>query len=218
MNIDVVTAPPFEPISVAEAYEHLRWDTEEQGSPSETIYPLQTLIEGNITAARVYIETRTRRSLIEQTLRLNLPSFERPVQDAWAGFSGCLQIELPRPPLIVVESVKYYDEDNTLQTVSSANYFTTSGVVPALRFVDEFSVPCTYRRDDAVQITYQTGYAATDSPPTTQAEYAANVPKALKDAMKLTVQLLADRFDDTERAALERARDSILAHYIIPQF
>ena len=127
-------------------------------------------------------------------------------------------IELPMPPVFGIVSVEYYDSTNTLVAVDVADYFITDSVVPRLGFVTGFSVPTTYARDDAVQVTYLAGYEPeyTGSPLTTnQALYAANVPERLKDAVLLTLQLFVDRFDPVERTAMLRARDWLLADFII---
>lgn len=209
MNITVVTAPPFYPVSVQSVYEHLRWDTE-SGSPTD--YPLQLLIERNIATATDWVEQYTRRALIEQTLRLSLPRFCNGESER------ARYIELFRPPLINVLSVQYYNESNVLTTVDPDDYFITDDLVPRLVFVDTWDEPQTYNRDDAVRVTYQVGYEPTESPPTTEDDYSANVPKGIKDAILLKVQLLADRFDKDERADYERAISSLLSSYTIQGF
>lgn len=221
MNITVVTAPQFYPVTVQEAYEHLRWD-QESGSPTD--YPLQLLIERNIATATDWAEQFTRRALIEQTIRLSVSGF--PQGDNTFGRewrSGVFSrraryIELFRPPLINVISVEYYDTDNVLTTVDSADYFVTDDLVPRLTFVENWTQPETYNRDDAVRVTYQVGYEPTESPPLSQSDYSANVPKGIKDAILLKVQLLADRFDKDEREQYDRAIASILSIYTIQSF
>ncbi len=222
MNITVVEVPPFEPVSIAEAYEHLRWDAEEEGSPPEAVYPLQSLIDRNIASARAYCEQVTRRAFVEQTIRLSGPGF--PVMnvafsrnhDDYESRTGW--VELLRPPLLEVVSVQYYDTGRVLQTVSPSNYFTTDDLVPRLMFAENYAVPCTYRRDDAFRVTYRVGYTPEGSPPSSQAEYTANIPQGIKDSILIGVQLLSDRFDASEREDLERTRDNLLASYRIHTF
>lgn len=221
MNITVVTPPPFQPVSVEEAYLHLRWD-EDGGSP--TTYPLQSLIERNIATATAYVEQFTRRALVEQTIRLSIEGFPNTEntfsREYRSGIFSArpMYIELFRPPLVNVVAVEYYDEDNALQTVAASNYFVTDDLVPRLTFVENWNQPQTYNRDDAVRVTYQVGYEPTSSPPTTQEDYAANIPAGIKDAILLKVQLLCDRFDKDERKDIERSIASLLSSYTIQGF
>jgi uncharacterized phiE125 gp8 family phage protein len=206
MNITIVTPPQFEPITVAEAYAHLRWDAEEEGSPPETVYPLQDLIERNIATARAFVEKGTRRSLVEQTIRLSV-----------AGCRG--YIDLLRPPFIAIESVQYFDSGNVLQTIDPADYYVTDGdEVPRLYMGQAFAFPMAFQRPDAFRVTYRTGYAPAAASPMTQEAAAANVPAMLKDAILIQVQLLSDRFDPKEREDLERARDALITHERVHTF
>lgn len=222
MHLTVIADPPFLPVSVAEVYEHLRWDAEEVGSPLTTVYPLETLTLRNIRTATDFVEQATRRSLVERTLRMTLPRFPastdiyRRRSGDWDKLEhGGLWIELPCPPLVSVTAVEYYDAANALTVVPPSDYFIAEGIVPRIQFVSTFSAPTTYLRDDAVRITYVAGYAPTASPAETQSDYAANIPARLKDAVMLQVQLLSDRFDVPERSAIERTRDALLSHYVI---
>lgn len=216
MNITVITPPPFEPVTVAQAYEHLRWDPEEEGSPPETVYPLQGLIERNIATARDYVERATRRALVAQTIRLSSTSFGMVSRGRFVD-SRCY-LELLRPPLLEVLSVDYYDAANVLQPIDASDYYVTDDLVPRLHLVSGYSAPMFYARPDAARVTYRVGYAPEGSPPATQADYAATVPAALKDAILLQVQILSDRFDKGEREDLERARDNLLLNYRVHTF
>src|SRR6185295_16732230 len=99
--------------------------------------------------------------------------------------------------------VRYYDVNNTLQTVSPSNYFVTDDLVPRLQFVESFATPCTYRRDDAVRVDYVAGYPPVGSPPE---DYVANIPSQIKDAILLGAQLLYDQLSPEQRKAIEDAR------------
>ena len=216
MKITVVTPPPFEPVLIGEAMDHLRWDADND-SPAQ--YPLQSLVEGYITTAREYAEKVTKRALVQQTLRITLERFPM-ISVRWGGngwdddtFWRPGKIELPRPPFIALLHVKYLDSTETLQTLADTNYYIDdqSDIVPQLVFRDTFDpgIACTTRQD-AVRIEWQAGYDPGSDSPLTQEAAAANVPQSIKDAIKLQVQLLADRFDPNERAELERARDALL--------
>lgn len=224
MNLSVIVPPPFEPVSMQEAYDHLRWDPEEEGDPSVAVYPLDNLLKRNITTAREWVEEQTRSALVEQTVRLTRgPSSDRSVRRGWDwmvhGYSenwGC--IELLKPPFIELVAVRYYDNKNVLQTVDPADYYVTQDLVPKLMFGHDIQMPNLYLRDDAIQIDYKVGYQPAGSPPSTQEDYAANVPSVFKDAILLKVQLLSDRFDPNERADLERALNSLIFGKTIAKF
>lgn len=198
MNIIILTPPPFEPVTLQECYTHLRLDPD--GSPPE--HPDDAMLRRHIATARGQAEKMTRRAFVQQTIRLVTDRFPSEGRSCW--------IELLRPPLIAVQQVTYHDENNSLQSVDSGNYFTTDDFVPRLQFIDGFTLPCTYRRDDAVRVDYAVGYDPEGSPATTQAEYAGNVPGEIKDAILLGVQLLYDQLSPEQREQLERARDSLL--------
>lgn len=216
MNITIVTPPPFEPVTVVEAYQHLRWDPEIVGSPPEEVFPLEETIKRNIASARTWVETQTRRALVDQTVRLSDAGFPTPdcmwSWFGWAPWPGRRDayIELLRPPLLEVLAVEYYDGFGNLRTVDPADYFTTDDLVPRLMFKD-YRTPTDFaRRSDAARVTYRAGYTPAGSPPSTQEEFAANVPSELKDAILIGVQLLSDRFDANEKADLERTRAALL--------
>lgn len=224
MNIITVVPPPFEPVSVAECYAHLRWDWElDDSSPPEPFYPLESTIRMYIAAARKYVEQATKRCLIQQTLRINYSSLPEDVYGpySWSRFWGNDKgIELLQPPLIRVESVGYYNGENSFITVDPDDYFVTDDLVPRVQFIRDFHVTdCVYGRPDAAQVTYVAGYPPEGSPiDNTQEAYAANVPEGLKTAVLLGVQLLADRFDVNERADLTRARDALLSPFTVWTF
>lgn len=219
MNIIVVTPPPVEPITLAEAYSQLRLDA--FGSPAE--HPDEADITRHIATARTAAEQATRRALVQQTLRIALPGFpcQRAgryiAQDAvseQAQRSG--YVELLRPPYISMVSVEYYDTENVLRTLSSSNYYVndSSDIVARLQFVDGFSM-ATYDRDDAVRISWIAGYLPVGSPAD---DYTANIPAPIKSAMLLSVQLLYENFKPQERAAMEGARDALLASFTVASF
>jgi uncharacterized phiE125 gp8 family phage protein len=74
MNIITVTPPPFEPVTLAEVYAHLRLEPE--GSPAT--HEDDAMLQRQIATARAYVEQATRRALVLQTLRLSAPADSRP--------------------------------------------------------------------------------------------------------------------------------------------
>lgn len=209
MNLIVVTPPAVEPVTLAEVYLHLRLDPDTDSPPT---HPDDAMLRSQIATARAEAEAYTKRAFVEQTLRLFVSRF--PCNEAFVGGESWFRlaggrgyIELLRPPLMAVQSVRYYDQDNTLQTVSPADYFVTDDFVPRLTFVDTFVPPLTYVRNDAVRVDYVAGYVSDDSPADDPAE---NVPDQIKQAILLGVQLLYDQLSPDQRKAIENARDMLL--------
>jgi uncharacterized phiE125 gp8 family phage protein len=168
MNFDgysVTIQPAAEPVTVAELKDWLRLDGSDQ----------DTMLSSMITAARVSIEEHTRRSFVQRSIVQSLAGFP-------AG--GC--IELVRPPLASVTSVKYYDTDNDQQTIDSSNYLVDVIREPGVvRPIDTYDWPSVYERSDAVQITFVAGYSAD----------ATSVPETMK---ALTKMIAADMFEHPE--------------------
>lgn len=155
--ITVVTAPSIEPVTLSEAKAHLRVDSD--------ITAEDTLITALIKAARETAEGRTWRAFLEQTLLLTLDDW--PEGDV---------IELPRPPLIEVDSVQYYDVDGVLQTMAEADYQVDATSEPG-RVMPAYdgSWPSLREVPNAVQIQYTAGYG----------DEAGDVPQKLKQAILL---------------------------------
>lgn len=98
MALFLVMAPSIEPVSLAEAKAHLRVEVNDENS----------LIQTLITAARQYVETATRRALLQQTWDDKLDAFP------------CGAIVLPLSPVTSVTSITYLDTAGVSQTWSSS--------------------------------------------------------------------------------------------------
>lgn len=158
----VITAPTSEPITLAECKTQLRIES--------SFTDDDTWINDTIQVVREQVEGLINRALMSQTLELALPKFEDV-------------IELPKPPLSSLTSVKYYDEDNSLQTLASTEYLVNDFTEP-VNIVKESSktYPAVYDRPDAIRITFIAGYAD-----------AASVPAMVKQAM---LMLMTDLYDN----------------------
>ena len=85
---------------------------------------------------------------------------------------------IPNPPIISLESVKYYDLSDNLQTIPSNEYVLNSDMNDSalLFFNDEFGKKTLSRERMApVQITFKAGYTS------------AIIPKPLKQAILLLI-------------------------------
>lgn len=151
-------APNVEPVDLAEAKLHLRVDATAD----------DMLIENLIRAAREYVEDATGRALIDQTWQLDL--------DGWPSVG---YIELPRPPLSSVSSVKYTDSAGVEHTFSAEHYGVDVGSEPG-RVVLGYGKTwpsVTLWPISPIKITYVAGYGA----------MASTVPACLRQAVLLLV-------------------------------
>lgn len=181
MRLILVTAPTVEPVTLAQARQHLRLDA--TGSPA--VHPDDDLVTALIAAARTRIENETGRALVSQKWRLLLESFT--VDD-----KGRQRIELPKPPALEVTSVVYVDADGVEQawgTESPNESWRLIGGDGGL-LVPFYGVswPATRAQEDAVRIEFLAGYGAA----------ADDVPAALRQALLLDVAHLYEN-----RAAVE---------------
>ena len=175
-NLYLVTAPAVEPVTVADAKVQCRID-----HGVEDPFLQDNLIVG----ARQWAEAFTGRAFITQTWELKLPYF----LDV---------IELPRPPLVSVTSIKYLDTSNTLQPWAEANYIVTGIASEARGRIEPaygISYPSTLLVPDAVRIIYVAGYGA-----------AAAVPQGIKDAILYHV---AESYTNRERPDYSLAERTI---------
>lgn len=124
-----------------------------------------SLLSSLIVVAREYCEAYQNRAYVTQTIELSM--------DGWPSFP----VELPRPPLASVTSIKYYDTANMEYTLAGTNYFVDVDSEPgrvALGY--GVSLPTTTLREiGAVKIRYTAGSAT------------ANVSRRVKQAMLLLI-------------------------------
>lgn len=98
---------------------------------------------------------------------------------------------LPRPPHVSVTSLKYYDRDNTLQTVSADDYRTLTSTRNGIKIeIDwQYTFPNLYDRIDPIQVAYVRGFASHN-----------NVPQTIKVAVRL---LSESNYDGDPMKAIE---------------
>jgi len=154
-NLQVVTAPSLEPLTLEEAKKHVRVELD---ATDEDDY-LRDLLRRATRAA----QDATDGSLLTQTLALRLDRF------------SCQQIYLPYPPLQSVTSIVYLDSNNVSQTLAAAKY-----QVAGARSTPDADAPCgyvqpaygewwptTYPVPECVTITYLAGWLSAEAVPDT---------------------------------------------------
>lgn len=124
-----------------------------------------------IRVAQTLIEQHTNLILASQTFKLYLPEF--PVYP----------LKFPVSKVSSISSITYYDENNVSQTLSSGIYeLDNKRKINTLVLVDGESWPDTYKRANAITITYVAGHAT-----------ATAIPDTLKHAIKVIVGNLYEK-------------------------
>ena len=163
--IKVITAAPYNPVSLVEAKLWLREDGADQNN----------VITMLIKAMANYAEHLTGRAFVQRTLELDLNAFYN-ASDAQYG----QVIVLPHAPLIGVDSIAYTDSDRTAQTLASSVYDADTVTTPGMiRLAYNQSWPVLGYGFNPVRIQYRAGYAPVGSPDD-EAAYQAGIPNELK--------------------------------------
>jgi uncharacterized phiE125 gp8 family phage protein len=162
-NYRLVTAPSTEPLTYAEVKAYLRLNDDSE----------QTFVTSLITAARGIVEGHTWMPLISQVWAMQFDKDEL----------NQLIVNINKAPLISVESVTYYDNNNSLATLSASSYESDVYSTPG-RFRLKV-VPLVYDRMNALQVNFTCGYAN-----------AASVPQPIKQAMYMIIGHLYENRQD----------------------
>lgn len=168
----IITPPQSEPVTLAAAKDHLRFDGNEQ----------DTTIQALITAAREHSERYLGHAIGEQTIELSMQWFPQ-------------SIELPRPPIQSITSIKYEDADGTTQTLDASEYHLADYVVVSTNG----NWPATAHYPDSVRVEYVAGYSV--------------CPEPIKQAMLLMVGRMFDRHAEDYDDTLARVSDMLLWPY-----
>ena len=170
-SINVITQPTAEPLSLAQAKEHLRitFDNDDD------------YITDLIVMARKLLEDKAHRQFITATLVQTMDNFPYPLgigmpQDPVAaygpgpGYPNRLQpnswlkdfaIVLERPPLQSVTSITYIDPNGNQQTLSSSQYVVDAQSEPG-RILPAYGTywPPTLTQINSVSVNFVAGYPA----------------------------------------------------------
>lgn len=142
-SLSRVTGPATEPISLAEAKDHLEIVSSDTTHDSK--------IARFISAAREQLEDDTGYVLNTQTYTLSLTHF--PINES---------IVLPVMPVQSVESIKYQDLDNTQQTLSTDIYrFSSARRSIGLKYDQEW--PFITPEEDGIIIAFTAGFGGSAS-------------------------------------------------------
>jgi uncharacterized phiE125 gp8 family phage protein len=159
MWLNQTAAPSGAPITLADAKAHCRVDHADDDAQ----------IEGMIAAATQHLDGR--RGYLGRCLLLQ--SWEYRVH----CLPACGVIELPMPPLVSVESVKYIDQVGVEQTLAADQYVVDTATYEGqLRRAYNAVWPVARLEDYAVHIVFTAGFGD-----------AADVPQPIKHAMLMMI-------------------------------
>lgn len=161
MTPALITPPVEEPVSLAEVKQHLKLETDADDSLLATL----------IAAARVALETRTRRIFISQGWRLYLDGMPRK-----------RMLDLPILPLVSIDAVTIYDGTGDPIILPPTDYLAdVLSEPPRLRFNTGLSTGPGIDMN-GIEIDVTAGYGA-----------PADVPAPLRTAMLQLVALWFER-------------------------
>lgn len=176
-------ADAVQPVTLAAAKLQTRTDCDSE----------DTLIVDAIAAATDAASDRLQRALVPAQYRLTIDQFPAA-------------IELPMPPIMAVQSVKYIDETGAQQTLDPQDYYLDNVREPGyLVPAPGRAWPTTQDRINAVEVEYTAGYAN------------SAVPSPVKSWILLAVgDLYEQRTRSAEKPAVpQHFADSLLDPYKI---
>lgn len=168
------------------------------------------------SAALTFTERYINRALITRTYLYKLDRFgacnRGDTDDFWYQPLGMSEraspfIVLPYPPLISVTSVKYYDDDGVLQTISSSNYQVDTTNEPGrIAPVYGYTWPYPGVRLNPIEIVYTAGYGTLFS----------TIPADLRHA----IMMLIGHFNENREATLPMSVETVPLGYddIVAQY
>jgi uncharacterized phiE125 gp8 family phage protein len=161
------------------------------------------LVQGLIVAAREWCETYLKRSFVPRQYLFTIDYFPNrlvffPSTIVWENYfmnsrlypyAQAQIIFLPKPPLVSVDEVQYYDTEGNLQSLDPTAYLWNKGTPARLAPQPGTMWPSTQDRINGVQITYTAGVDMANTP---------FVPWAVQVAVK---ELVATWYRNREGAA-----------------
>lgn len=141
-GIKQTVAPTSTPITLTEAKAH----------SYVTIAADDTLITAMINTATIQTENYTGLQIIDATYVQTLDTWENT-------------IKLLRNPVKSITSIKYFDEDNVLQTLTATDFILDDFILPNRLIKDvDASLPTLKNKPNAVEITFVAGFETIPEP------------------------------------------------------
>ena len=157
MNINLITAPSLEPLTLTEVKSYLRISNTDD----------DTYLTALITASRKYCENYENRAYITQVWEMYL--------DEWPSDI----IKIPKGKLQTINSIKYKNSSSVETTLANTEYvYSTKGILGRLTpAYGKFWPMFTPYPLDAITINFTCGYGT----------LASTVPETVKQAMYLLI-------------------------------
>jgi uncharacterized phiE125 gp8 family phage protein len=152
----LLSGPAVEPITLAEAKAYLRVEHSDD----------DLVIAAFIAAARIHVETQTRRALITQTWRI--------VRDAWPC-DGKLSVS--PSPLQQILAARVYETDGSTLPIDTQAFVADKASAPAIVAFAAWSLPVPGRGVGGIEIDVRVGYG----------DAGVNVPEPLRQALRVLV-------------------------------
>jgi len=167
-------APTVRPVSVDEAKLHFKvTGTDEDAN-------IAIYLDGAITACENKLQT----AIMDSRFTLYARSFAQ-------------HLDLQKNYVSAINSVKYYDVDGNLTTVSPVNYSVQDFKVPnVLYFNDSYTFPNTDLREFPVEVSFQAGFTS-----------ASSVFPNIRNAVFLEV---ADRYENRQNEVIGERLISVM--------
>tara|TARA_R110002051_G_scaffold4506_1_gene24297 strand:+ start:530 stop:1108 length:579 start_codon:yes stop_codon:yes gene_type:complete len=172
-------------LTTAEAKQHLKVDTTAD----------DTYIDNLISAATESAQIFTNRYFIETTLD--------QFGDNWNDIAT-----LFKSPVTTVDYIKYYDSDNTEQTLAASVYLVDTKHQPArIALKPSQSFPSLADRINAINVKYDVGYGTA----------ASDVPEGIRQAVLLTI---GNWYENRQEVVVGRIATELpkSAQYLLDQF
>lgn len=180
-SLEVTTEPSLDPVTLKEVKHFLRVDDNKDDG----------LLRKAVKEATDKLEDDTRRRFINATLAerydswpVGHPTFETFSHAHGYGWSAVLH----RAPVVSISSIQYVDLDGNTQTWASSNYNLDTASEPArIEIAYGQSVPAARFQQNAITITYVSGYGATQATVPLRAKRGIMIyAKALYDGRCMT--------------------------------
>lgn len=205
MRLYNLTEPAVEPILIAEARDHLRIDGD-----SEDAY-----LGALIAAARIYGESWTGLTFINQQMKLTLDHWPRTsgrngwwdgladgVMDSLFGYSK--SVALPVSPVSSIDNIQITESDESISSWTSDDWILIDGVDPSILLKDGAAWPKPGRSAAGIDITLTAGFGPDSN----------SVPAAIKQALLMIIaRLYAARGDSPSEAMHTSGAAALLTPY-----
>lgn len=147
-------------VSLTDFKQHVNWDYSDASQDN--------VMTAYIKAATTQAELYTGRQFLTATWSILLNGFPS-------------KVAITKSPVSSISSVKYYDSENELQTLDSAEYNIEDGGTYDLHSIlFDGSIPSTYDKPGSVVIEYVAGYGA--------------LPSAVPDPIRVAVMIQAANY------------------------